>query len=215
MHNQKSVVTHLYYDHNQVWSKRQSIDQPLWGRNSLRAYDRAINILKQAGLTPTSIVDFGCGAGAFGNVLSNTHPNTYYFGIDHSREAITLGRKNFPHLDLHAADLARCHIEIFGEKFALVTNINSLHCLTEQMHRDQFYQNAYNYTQENGYILTTTMVGPPASGFRQSPTPRIFLPPQLVIEEHIKHGFENIVFSQVFPANQYTHIPNLAVLCRK
>jgi 2-polyprenyl-3-methyl-5-hydroxy-6-metoxy-1,4-benzoquinol methylase len=55
-----------------------------------------LKLFDQLKLTPTSILDIGCGGGQFCHILAKKYPNTSILGIDLNPNAIAFAKKNKP-----------------------------------------------------------------------------------------------------------------------
>ncbi len=77
-----------YYNHDKIWQKRSQDHHPVWGAHSKRLYYQALNLFESLGLLKGTLVDFGCGAGAFGTLCQER--GFRYVGLDESQTAIDL-----------------------------------------------------------------------------------------------------------------------------
>jgi SAM-dependent methyltransferase len=142
-------------------------------------YKRILSLLDQHDIKAGRMIDYGSGAGKFGELAEAA--GFKYTGIDDSNAAIILGKKNWPGLDLLEWDLASKELPMPYQLFADIgTAINSLHCLTEPGHRQQFLDNMSLGIKSGGYLFISTMVGPLTKEYRPSENPRLYLEPDEV-----------------------------------
>jgi 2-polyprenyl-3-methyl-5-hydroxy-6-metoxy-1,4-benzoquinol methylase len=160
------------------------------------------------------MIDYGCGAGKFGELAEAA--GFKYTGIDDSNAAIELGRKTWTNLDLFEWDLAAKNLPEPYQLFADIgTAINSLHCLTEKSHRQQFLDNMSLGIKNGGFLFISTMVGPLTKEYRPSENPRLYLEPDEVLNELRGVGFTEVLYRTDLPASDQNGIPNLEAIVKK
>lgn len=202
-----------YYNHDHIWAKR-SDGNPVWGSYSVILYKRILDILKANGVTSGRLIDFGCGAGKFGELAEAA--GFKYIGLDDSNEAITLGKRAWPQMDLRTCDLASKSLtDDLIQCAETGTAINSLHCLTETDHRKTFVTNMAAAIKPGGVLFLSTMVGPLTRKHRPSDSPRSYLEPEQVIHELTDVGFTKIHFRSDIAADKFNAIPNLEILIER
>lgn len=79
-----------------------------------RLYRRACNLIEG-----DTLVDLGCGAGHFTELVTKRHQGIAYHGIDFSQGMIRLAHQRNPLADFECADLTTCDIPIAGTYVAL------------------------------------------------------------------------------------------------
>ena len=57
-----------YYDHNKIWSRRLDHNHPVWGSYSVILYKRILALLDEHEIKSGRMIDYGCGAGKFGEL---------------------------------------------------------------------------------------------------------------------------------------------------
>jgi 2-polyprenyl-3-methyl-5-hydroxy-6-metoxy-1,4-benzoquinol methylase len=202
-----------YYDHNKIWSRRLEFNHPVWGSYSVILYKRILALLDQHGIESGRLIDYGCGAGKFGELAEAAGFN--YTGIDDSNAAIELGKKTWPNMELLEWDLAHQDLPPKFQAYADIgTAINSLHCLTEPAHRQQFLKNMALGIKSGGLLFISTMVGPVTKDYRPSENPRLYLDPDLVLKELATVGFTQVLYRADLPANDQNGIPNLEAIVK-
>lgn len=203
-----------YYDHNKIWSRRLDHNHPVWGSYSVILYKKILSLLDQHEIKGGRMIDYGCGAGKFGELAEAA--GFKYTGIDDSHAAIELGKKTWPTLDLLEWDLANKNLPEAYSLFADIGSaINSLHCLTEAGHRQQFLDNMALGIKKGGYLFISTMVGPLTKEYRPSENPRLYLPPDEVMAELKSVGFNEVLYRADLPSSDQNSIPNLEAIIRK
>ena len=203
-----------YYDHNKIWSRRLDHNHPVWGSYSVILYKRILKLLEQHDIKSGRMIDYGCGAGKFGELVEMAGFN--YTGIDDSSAAIELGKKTWPKMELLEWDLAHKELPPALQNYAEVgAAINSLHCLTEANHRQQFLENMALGVKSGGCLFISTMVGPLTKEFRPSENPRLYLEPEAVLKELAWVGFTDVLYRADLAANDQNAIPNLEAIIRK
>jgi len=75
----------------------------LWGHGDLRTR-QVVETLCAVGVRPESVLDYGCGVGAWLGVLSHVFPEAKLHGVDISGVAINKARTKYPD----------CRLEVFG-----------------------------------------------------------------------------------------------------
>ena len=71
------------------------------------SYSRISTILSLRKLGATSVLEMGCGLGAFTNYMSSALPEVSITGVDISRTAIERARKSYPKLQFMVGDLGK------------------------------------------------------------------------------------------------------------
>jgi 2-polyprenyl-3-methyl-5-hydroxy-6-metoxy-1,4-benzoquinol methylase len=203
-----------YYDHNRIWQKRHTDNNPVWGSYSVTLYTRILETLAAAGHRDGRLIDYGCGAGKFGDMAEQA--GFSYIGLDDSGAAIELGKRTWPALQLLEFDLATRPLpaELTGCA-PTATAINSLHCLTEASHRQMFIRNMAAGVAPGGILFLSTMVGPVTRTYRPSGNPRLYLDPDTVLAELAAAGFDRVISRSDLPPNDVNGIPNLEVVLEK
>lgn len=203
-----------YYDHDKIWERRDEHNHPVWGSYSVVLYKRILSLFDERHIPQGNLVDFGCGAGKFGEMAELA--GFKYLGIDDSGAAIKLGQKTWPEMKLLEFDLAGADLPAeFQNIGAAGTAINSLHCLTEAGHRQQFLRNMSLALQPGANLFVSTMVGPVSDTYRASENPRLYLDPDAVVAELAEHGFKTLIYRADLPATHINGIPNLEVIVQK
>lgn len=95
----------------------------LWGHGNGRT-QRVVETLRTVGVTPQSVLDYGCGVGAWLGVLSRTFPNSKVHGVDISSVAIAKARKKYP--DYRLEDFDGSLMPFADELFDLVFSYHVL-----------------------------------------------------------------------------------------
>jgi len=203
-----------YYDHNKIWSRRLDHNHPVWGSYSVILYKRILSLLDQHSIRDGRLIDYGCGAGKFGELAEAVGFN--YTGIDDSSAAIMLGKKTWPTMELLEWDLANAELPSQFHNYATIGSaINSLHCLTEAAHRCQFLENMALGIKNGGHLFISTMVGPLTKEFRPSENPRLYLEAEEVLQELKSVGFTEVIYRSDLPASEQNGIPNLEAIIKK
>ena len=182
-----------YYNHDSIWEARAQQKLPTWGSYSLHFYKTVYSWLNQYSPPPKTILDVGCGAGAFGSRLTQGYD---YTGVEESLSAHEWGKQKFPQLKFILADFAQKQTApIFPEKFDIVICLNVFHCFTEKEHRLNLLENCFQNLKKEGIFILTTMCGPEPKKYRASPRPRAFLLIEKIKQE-IQTFFPKIIFEQ-------------------
>lgn len=203
-----------YYDHDKIWERRNDHNQPIWGSYSVVLYKRILGLFAEHKIRDGKLIDFGCGAGKFGEMAEQS--GFKYFGIDDSGAAIKLGRNSWPEMALLEFDLASKDLPLDYHHIGDVGSaINSLHCLTEARHREQFLKNMSLAMKSGAHLFVSTMVGPVSDKYRASENPRLYLNPDAVVAELADHGFSSLLYRADLPASTINGIPNLEVIVLK
>lgn len=203
-----------YYDHNKIWAKRHTDNNPVWGSYSVTLYTRILETLAGQGHKSGRLIDFGCGAGKFGEMAEQS--GFEYTGMDDSGAAIELGKRTWPALNLIEFDLASRPLPAEYNNYAATgTAINSLHCLTEAAHRQMFVKNMAAAITKGGVLFLSTMTGPLTRAYRPSGNPRLYLEPAKILDELTEVGFTVVRWRSDLPANDVNGIPNLEIVVEK
>lgn len=210
----QDAAINKYYDHNKIWSRRLDHNHPVWGSYSVILYNRILKLFEQHNIKSGRIIDYGCGAGKFGELAQAA--GFSYTGIDDSSAAIELGKKTWPNQELLEWDLAHKELPPGLLNYAEIGSaINSLHCLTEANHRQQFLENMALGVKSGGCLFISTMVGPLTKEFRPSENPRLYLEPKAVLKELASVGFTDVLYRVDLAANDQNGIPNLEAIIGK
>jgi 2-polyprenyl-3-methyl-5-hydroxy-6-metoxy-1,4-benzoquinol methylase len=206
-----------YYDHDATWKKRRELGTPVWGSYSYKMYREVLDaILEFHNDSEISVLDVGCGAGAFGEFLRSTKETTAlkdvnfsFLGIDSSKEAIELGKECFTSLDLECIDFATgpCPVD-FHRKFSVVTAINVLHCLVKTEHRLQMLRNLQTCLKPNGFAIVTGMIKPVLEGYRETINARYYADRDELIAEFQEVGLNKVIFERTQLASGRAKISN-------
>lgn len=90
------------WKNEKVFAKQLELNKDqLTGRYPGHWYE-FLNVLKD--ISPTSIIDIGCGCGAYYELCKKHHPDVFYTGIDYSKEAIDLAIKTWDHESFFVKD---------------------------------------------------------------------------------------------------------------
>lgn len=73
----------------------------VWGHGDLRTR-QVLDTLSVIRIRPRSILDYGCGVGAWLDLLSHAHPDAQIFGVDISKTAIEKAKDKFPKYHLES-----------------------------------------------------------------------------------------------------------------
>jgi len=141
---------------------RQQFDQ--WSESYEHSYlqwllfDRVHRaVIKQlpAGVTPTGILDIGCGTGRLLRRLHTEWPKATLVGIDFSEGMVTKARQLTPTATIYQA--SSDHMPLQDDSVDLVTTTMSFHHWSDQVHG---VHEAYRVLQHGGYfILADTNIG--------------------------------------------------------
>ncbi|MBP9707448.1 MAG: class I SAM-dependent methyltransferase [Oligoflexales bacterium] len=206
-----------YYDHDATWKKRRELGTPIWGSYSYKMYREVLDaILEFHKEHELSVLDIGCGAGAFGEFLRSTKETTAlsdqefsFLGIDSSNEAIELGKERFNSLNLECIDFASgpCPVD-FHRRFSVVTAINVLHCLVKAEHRLQMLKNLQACLKPGGLSIVTGMIKPVLDDYRETINARYYADRDELIAEYKEVGLGKIVFERTQLASGRAKISN-------
>jgi 2-polyprenyl-3-methyl-5-hydroxy-6-metoxy-1,4-benzoquinol methylase len=203
-----------YYDHDFLWEKRKALRHPVWGSNSHRVYLEVIDLLAAQELPVKSILDVGCGAGAFGPVAA-AHGYDYV-GVDASAVAIELGRSSFPDTKLFVADFVHPDfVNSRSQSYSIVTCINVLHCLVGDEERIQLLANLLKVAANDARLVLTTMVGPVSEDVVEKRLPRAYKMVADIVAEVDASGWKELEVVRHSLANERAKIGNITLLARK
>ena len=156
-----------YYEmHEQCYLKNESLGQRDWNRNTKLsellnsdASEALLSILEENHyeLKNKSVLDIGTGGGNI--ALACAQQGASSLGIDISKTAIKLARENAQLLGLEASfeqkDILRTKM---NQKFDLVSDSATLHCIVGAEDRDKFYQLVRAALKKDGYFFIFTMI---------------------------------------------------------
>lgn len=124
-----------------------------WGHspNDDVLYNTLKTWVEENDLKGKSIIEFACGEGACGVILSEL--GCVYYGVDISPTAIMKSRKlleNYPNATVEVLDMVKDKID---KKFDAAIDCMGLHMLITDGDRKSYLANAYNSLKENAPML--------------------------------------------------------------
>lgn len=139
-----------------------------------------------------------------------------YIGIDESRVAIELGKKEAPVLQLEVEDFAQEQAvkDNWLSWADIVTSINVQHCLLDKNHRLNNLLNMRKLLKNDGMLILTTMAGPHIADPDLSRTPRHYALIEDILAELKQAGFHDILKQEIQPATAQAKIANILVVIR-
>lgn len=203
-----------YYDHDFIWAQRRVHGNPVWGGSSHWVYRQILSRLADYPTQEKSILDVGCGAGAFGGLAMAE--GYRYLGVDASRVGIELGQQHYPGVKLAVADFATADLSaLSAEKFPIVTCVNVLHCLTGAEERNQLLKNLWKASTPEAILVLTTMIGPVAEDAVEKRLPRAYKTADAISLELALNGWSSFLYTEATTPNAFSKIGNMMVLCKK
>ncbi len=130
-----------------------SVGVECWGHtpNDNVLYNTLKLWVEENNLKGKSIIEFACGEGACGVILSEL--GCMYYGVDVSPTAIMKSRKlleNYPNATVENLDMVKDKIK---RKFDAAIDCMGLHMLITDNDRKSYLENAYNSLKENAPML--------------------------------------------------------------
>lgn len=109
-HTERSTATGGLYDQRYAGDYMDTDAYSVWGHGDLRA-QQVLETLSFVQIQPQSILDYGCGVGAWLGLLSSTFPHAQIYGVDVSKTAIDKAKSRFPGHHFHTLDGLRAPFE--------------------------------------------------------------------------------------------------------
>ncbi len=122
-----------------------------------------------------------------------------------------LGARAYPNAKLIVGDfVSSVVLADLPHKFALVTAINVLHCLTGDRERSLLLSHLAAAAMPQAALIITTMIGPIDVDLIEQRLPRAYKLPQQIIDEVAANGWEDVaVLEQTAP----TILPEYPISC--
>jgi len=148
------MITKPYYlSYESRYQKAYEAGMEIWGHTS--ADETLSSMLAKwvddNGLKGKRVIDFACGEGAGGEILSRL--GCIYHGVDISPAAIDKAKillKDYPNASVYLHDMVE---ESVSEKYDAAIDIMGLHMLVLDDHRAKYLNNAFNCLKNNAPML--------------------------------------------------------------
>jgi ubiquinone/menaquinone biosynthesis C-methylase UbiE len=98
-----TAATSKLYDQRYAGDYMDTDAYSVWGHSDLRTR-QVLDTLSHVRIRPRSILDYGCGVGAWLGPLSSAYPDAQFSGVDISKTAIEKARAKFPKYHLESFD---------------------------------------------------------------------------------------------------------------
>ena len=130
-----------------------------WGfsfrRSQIYRFQKYIDIFKKNNIKG-KILEIGCGAGYFTNLMSKALKNIDITAIDISRIAIDKAKRRYSNIDFNVSRLP--NIEFENEEFECITAIEVLYYLDVSEQIESISQ-IYRATKDNGFFVVSVNIG--------------------------------------------------------
>lgn len=147
----------LDMEYYQGYEKRyQAVEQSgiaHWGNSEKDGilYDTLAKWVKDNGLAGKRVIEFACGEGSGGIILSEL--GVIYYGVDISATAVKIAKqrlKDYPNVHVGQLDMVKKSPE---EKFDAALDVMGLHMLVTDADRQGYLRNAFNCLKDNSSML--------------------------------------------------------------
>ena len=197
-----------YYNHDAHWKKQAAVGSTHFGSMSGHMYEKVFQLTQKFFPETKTILDLGCGAGGVGRQFGALFD---YIGVEESPVAVQLANEKLPDLDIRQGDIT--HLLEIDKTFDLIVSVNVIHCLVERNDRIGFWKNCGLLLKKGGGLILTTMCAP-IEYEKSSPTPRVFLSYEQIVEEAALYGLWQVVTKEIELHSSHNPVSNLT-LCKR